>query len=266
MLNAGLIEYTVVDQPTGEFWAKVFPKIKLHRDITVATGQQIAWAFRKNTPQLQEAANKFLAKHGKGKNTGETILRRYLSTTKWAKSATNTKDRQRFDKTIAYFRKYGEKYGFDPLMLAAQGYQESGLNQNAKSHVGAIGVMQIMPATGKDLRVGNIHVEENNIHGGTKYMSQLASTYFDDPAIDAFNRTLFCFAGYNAGPGRVAGLRKTAEKLGFNPNVWFGNVETVASMKIGRETTQYVANISKYYIAYKLISEKASDGLNSEKQ
>jgi len=264
MLNAGLIQYTVVDQPIGEFWIKVFPKLVLHPELSIAGGQNIAWAIRQGTPKLKVEVDRFVARNRAGTATGNTLLRRYLKDTRWAKGATSQKELERFSRTVAYFRKYAGRYDFDPLMLAAQGYQESGLDQSRKSHVGAVGVMQLMPATGKEMRVGDIHQEEANIHAGTKYMRQLVDVYFDDPAIDPMNRTLFAFAGYNAGPGRVAGLRKTAAKHGFDPNVWFGNVEVIASMKIGRETTQYVANISKYYIAYKLIAEQGSDGLTSE--
>ena len=66
---------------------------------------------------------------------------------------------------------------------------------------------------------------------------------------------LFTFASYNAGPGRVRQLRREAAKVGLNPNVWFGNVEVIAAERIGRETVTYVANIYKYYVAYKLVLE-----------
>jgi len=97
------------------------------------------------------------------------------------------------------FKKYGDKYAFDPLMLAAQGYQESQLNQNARSHVGAIGVMQLMPATGAEMKVGDITLTEANIHAGTKYMDQLMTKYFADAHFSEGNRPLFAFAAYNCG-------------------------------------------------------------------
>jgi membrane-bound lytic murein transglycosylase MltF len=99
------------------------------------------------------------------------------------------------------FEKYGKKYGFDPLMLAAQGYQESQLNQQAKSQVGAIGVMQLMPATGAEMKVGDIHVMEANIHAGAKYMDILMTKYFPDAHFSEGNRPLFAFASYNAERG-----------------------------------------------------------------
>jgi membrane-bound lytic murein transglycosylase MltF len=133
------------------------------------------------------------------------------------------------------FQKYGNQYSFDPLMLAAQGYQESQLNQNAKSHVGAVGVMQLMPATGEQMKVGDIHLTEANIHAGAKYMDQLMTTYFGDAHFSEGNRPLFAFAAYNCGAGNVAKARKTAEGRGLDPNKWFNNVELVIAQQIGTQ-------------------------------
>jgi membrane-bound lytic murein transglycosylase MltF len=137
-------------------------------------------------------------------------------------------------------------------MLAAQGYQESQLNQNAKSQVGAIGIMQVMPATGAELKVGDIKIAENNVHAGTKYMDQLMDVYFKDANFTDAERPLFAFASYNAGPGRISSMRKEAAKRGLNPDKWFHNVEIVTAEKVGIETTTYVRNIFKYYTAYRL--------------
>jgi Transglycosylase SLT domain len=168
---------------------------------------------------------------------------------------TGTKEWERFEQILKVFDKYGQKYNFDPLMLAAQGYQESRLDQNAKSHVGAIGVMQIMPATGAELKVGDIHLVEPNIHGGAKYMDRLMSRYFKDAKFSETDRTLFAFACYNAGPGNISRMRKEAPKRGLDEDQWFNNVELVTAEKIGVETTTYVRNIFKYYVGYKLTEE-----------
>jgi membrane-bound lytic murein transglycosylase MltF len=122
--------------------------------------------------------------------------------------------------------------------------------------VGAVGIMQVMPATGKELNVGDITKIEPNIHAGVKYMRFMVDQYYKDEPMDRLNKGLFTFASYNAGPGRVRQLRKEAAKRGLDPNVWFGNVEQIASERIGRETVTYVSNIYKYYVAYKLISEE----------
>jgi membrane-bound lytic murein transglycosylase MltF len=195
-----------------------------------------------------------------------------LSRAKKFRNNTNDAEVKRFQQTLALFQKYGEKYGFDPLMLAAQGYQESQLNQGAKSHVGAIGIMQVMPATGAELRVGDITVAENNIHAGTKYMDQLMTKYFPDAKFSDSNRPLFAFASYNAGPGRISQMRKEAQTRGLDPDKWFNNVEIVTAEKVGIETTTYVRNIYKYYVAYTLMlaareeQRKAREALGAPKK
>jgi membrane-bound lytic murein transglycosylase MltF len=155
---------------------------------------------------------------------------------------------------VELFRKYGNQYSFDYLLIAAQGYQESGLNQNAKSAVGAVGVMQLMPATGDAQSVGDIRQIDPNIHAGVKYMRFMRDKYFEGQPMDPLNKGLFTFAAYNAGPAKIEALRREAAQRGLNPNVWFGNVERIASERIGRQTVTYVSNIYKYYVAYKLIA------------
>jgi membrane-bound lytic murein transglycosylase MltF len=229
----------------------------VHESIPLHTGGSLGVATRKNNPKLLAALNTFMENYGLGTPFGDRVERQYLVSTSYAKGATSEAARKKFLAVVDLFRKYGDRYKLDFLLLAAQGYQESELNQNARSRVGAIGVMQIMPATGKLLKVGDIRQLEPNIHAGAKYMRDVQNTYFADEPMDDLNKALFTFASYNAGPGRVRGLRREAEKRGLNPNVWFGNVEQIASERIGRETVTYVANIFKYYVAYRLVLEEA---------
>jgi membrane-bound lytic murein transglycosylase MltF len=252
MLNAGLLEAIVVDDWKARIWTQVLPKIKVNDGAVVRSGGLVGWAVRKDSPKLEEILNEFYVKFIKQHGLMHARKKQYASRIKQLKDPTGSADWKRFEETLALFRKYGEKYGFDPLMLAAQGYQESGLDQNAKSHVGAIGVMQIMPATGAELKVGDIKVTESNIHGGAKYMDQLMTRYFPDAKFSDANRSLFAFASYNAGPGRISQMRKEAAKRGLDPEKWFNNVELVTAEKVGIETTTYVRNIYKYYAAYKL--------------
>jgi membrane-bound lytic murein transglycosylase MltF len=256
MVNAGLAPITVVDDYLAEFWSQVLPDIKVHRDITVRTGGSLAVAFRKENPQLREVVNTWIRKHGKGDAFRNVIERRYLESVKYVKNAAADAERQKLQAVVELFRKYGAQYNLDYLLMAAQGYQESTLDQNVKSPVGAIGVMQVMPPTGKELKVGDITKIEPNIHAGVKYMRFMMDQYFKDEPMDDLNKGLMTFASYNAGPGRVRQLRREAEQRGLNPNVWFGNVERVASERIGRETVTYVSNIYKYYITYRLLSDQ----------
>ena len=256
MVNAGLLPATIVDSHKAAFWAGIFDHLQIHEDLAVRTGGTIAWAYRKQSPRLAEAVNAFVRQHKQGTTTGNVVLNRYLKQTKWALNALAGEDRARFQRTVGIFKEYGDRYGFDHLMLAALAYQESRLDQSVRSRAGAVGVMQLLPSTAADPNVGipDITDLDNNIHAGTKYLRFLRDRYFSDPAIDPINQTLFTFAAYNAGPARVGQLRDEASRTGLDPNVWFGSVEQVAARRIGRETVQYVSNIAKYYVAYKLAS------------
>jgi len=258
MVNADLVPMVVVQDYMAQFWKKVFTNITVHDTVAVRTGASLAVPIRKNSPLLAAELNEFLAKNSLGTAFGNMIQKRYLESTKYAKQATSEAERKKFAELVGFFKKYGDKYSLDYLLMAAQGYQESGLDQNAKSQVGAVGVMQLMPATGKELGVGDIGATEANIHAGVKYMRFMMDRYFKDEPMDTLNKGLFTFASYNAGPGRVRQLRQEAAKRGLDANVWFGNVEQIASERIGRETVTYVANIYKYYVAYRLISEENS--------
>jgi membrane-bound lytic murein transglycosylase MltF len=256
MVNAGLAPITIVDDYLAEFWSKVFTDMKVHRDIAVRSGGILAVAFRKDNPRLREAVNTWIRKHGQGDAFRNVIERRYLENTKYVKNAAADAERQKFRAVIELFRKYGAQYDLDYLLMAAQGYQESTLDQKVKSPVGAIGVMQVMPPTAKELKVGDVTKVDANIHAGVKYMRFMMDQYFKDEPMDNLNKGLMTFASYNAGPGRIRQLRSETEKRGLDPNVWFGNVERVASERIGRETVTYVSNIYKYYITYRLLADQ----------
>ena len=255
MLNAGLIPLIVVDRHKALFWKQVFPEIQVHEDIVLRDGGSIAWAVRKDNPQLLAELNNFVKHNRQGSTLGNTILLRYLKSATYVKNAAANRERAKFLQMVEIFRKYGERYDVDWLLMAAQGYQESRLNQSVRSHVGAIGVMQVMPATGKELKVGDIKKIDPNIHAGVKYMRWMIDHYYGDQPMTPLDKALFSFASYNAGPARIARLRTETQKRGFDPNIWFGNVENLAAEKIGAETVTYVSNIYKYYIAYRLIMD-----------
>jgi membrane-bound lytic murein transglycosylase MltF len=257
MVNAGLIQATIADNHIAEFWKKVLPKIVFHPDAAINTGGMIGWMIRKNSPLLKAELNAMLARYPKGSSIRNQLLQKYLKSTKFVKNATSKEEMAKFERTVNFFRKYGDKYELDYLLIMAQGYQESGLDHNVKSPVGAIGVMQVMPPTGKELNVGDITQLEPNIHAGVKYIRFMMKQYFENEPMDSLNKGLFTFAAYNAGPGRISQLRRQADKRGLDPNKWFNNVEVIAAEKIGRETVQYVSNIYKYYLAYTMIMEQS---------
>lgn len=260
MLNAGLIPFTIVDLHKARFWAEVLDNIQVHQNISVHSGGKIAWAFRKSSPQLAEEVNAFIKNHKKGTLMGNILLNRYLKNTERLKNHTTEQEMAKFDATVTHFKKYGKQYNFDWLLLAAQGYQESRLNQDLISQAGALGIMQVRPSTARDpnINIKDIGIVENNIHAGTKYMSFLRDRYYNHIYMDPFNKNIFTLASYNAGPRRIAQMRKKAIDNNLDPNVWFGNVELITAREIGREPIDYVGNIYKYYLSYKL-AEKFLD-------
>lgn len=257
MLNAGLLPLVVIDSHKGKFWAQIFKDITLHPDIRLRTHGHIAWAIRKNSPELKKVINEFVKTHKKGTLMGNILFKRYLVNTKWMRDSFHDEDLKRFRETLQFFQKYGKQYDFDWLLIGAQAYQESRIDQSKRSPAGAIGVMQVLPSTAKDPNVDIHDIEElePNVHAGVKYLRFIRDRYFEDEPIDALNKTLFSFASYNAGPAKVASLRQEAKEAGFDPNIWFRNVEVIAAKRIGRETVQYVSNIFKYYVAYGLATE-----------
>lgn len=254
MVNAGLLPWAIVDNYKIQWWDNVFTNLEVRKDIVFRSGAQTAWAFRKDSPLLENAVNDFLEKNREGTLVGNVLKNRYFRDFDWAANALAKDDYHRFKSLEGIFQKYGEQYGIDYLMVAAQGYQESRLNQSARSHTGAIGVMQIKASTAADRNVNikNIHKVDPNIHAGVKYLDFLRNRYFSNPEITGENQTLLALAAYNIGPNRMINLRKSAKKQGYDSDIWFDNVELAAARDIGREPVQYVANIYKYHLAYRL--------------
>ena len=257
MVQAGVVGITLVDKVVADLWAQVLPQLTLHPDVTVGNPISAGWAFRKNSPELASVVNEFVKDHRLGTSFGNTLFRRYFQNAKWIQNANSEEERAKFRQTVEFFKKYSGQYGFDWLMVAAQAYQESRLDQSAQSAAGAVGIMQIKPSTaaGDPININDVSQLEPNIHAGVKYMRFMMDQYFKDAPMDKVNKGLFAFASYNAGPARVAKLRKEAEKEGLDPNKWFNNVEMIAGREIGPETVSYVSNIYKYYVAFKLVEE-----------
>lgn len=245
MTNAGLVGLVVVNDLTVSAWTPLFKTITPRPDLIVHRGAEFAWMFRPGSPKLKTEIDAFVKTHRQGTTFGNTLIRRYTASARFVRDATAEAELKKFQSLVTLFKKYGSTYGMDFLLMMAQGYQESRLDQRVKSPVGAIGVMQVMPATGKELKVGDISQVESNVHAGVKYIRFMS---------------LFAFAAYNAGPARVRQLRTEATKRGLDPNVWFNNVEVVAADRIGPETVTYVSNIYKYYVAYRLVLEDLERG------
>ena len=258
LVNSGVVKITVVDDYKARIWAKVLPDIRVLDAVAVKSGTSVGWGIRKNNPQLRKSLNRFLKKVKKGTLLGNMLFNRYYKKDKWIRNPNAREERSKLLALIGLFKKYGDQYGFDHLAIAAQGYQESRLEQSKRSHRGAVGVMQLLPSTAADKNVGipDISKAEDNIKAGVKYLAFMRDRYFSDPAISEENRMAFSWAAYNAGPAKVRKMRNLAKKMGLDPNVWHGNVELAAGKIVGRETVEYVSNIFKYYIAYSLVRDQ----------
>jgi membrane-bound lytic murein transglycosylase MltF len=261
MVNAGMIPATVLDDYKAEYWKTVFPNIEIHNELSINDDGVIAWAMKKESNKLAEYVERFLRKNGRGTLVGNDTFNRYLADSTHVRCSMSPNGASEISELVHWFQYYGDEFGYDWLMLGAQGYQESHLKQSRRSHAGAVGVMQIKPSTAADPNVGvdDVTVLQNNIHAGAKYMRFLSDRYFSD-GMDGVDQWLFSLAAYNAGPARVAKLRKEASESGLNRNLWFGNVEIIAGKRIGRETVNYVSSIYKYYVGYKLTNARLEEG------
>jgi membrane-bound lytic murein transglycosylase MltF len=264
MVNAGLIPATVSRKERADLWAQVLPNVKVHPELTIAREGETAWAMRRNSPHLKQLIDEFLKDHAAGTTFGNTLLRRYLQNTKWVRDSISPEEIRKFVAYSEFFKKYAAEFNFDYLMIAAQGYQESQLDQSRRSPAGAVGVMQVMPkvAAASPINIPDVSNANDNIHAGAKILRQIAATHFNDSGIDLLNKTFLTFASYDAGPARIAHLRKKASHDGLDPNKWFENVELEVAQSVGEETVVYVGNVYKYYVAYKLTAgERKRKGL-----
>jgi membrane-bound lytic murein transglycosylase MltF len=253
LVNSGAVKITVSDSHLATIWSKIFHDITLRTDLKVKENRKIAWMVRKNNPLLRESLNKFLKTHKKGTLLGNIYFNRYYKNTKWIKNPLSKSERIKLERYKRLFKKYARIYGFDRMLIMALAYQESGLDNNKKSHIGAVGVMQILPRTAADKRIGisDVHKVENNIHAGVKYLAFLRDRYFNEKQLRERDRVRFALAAYNAGPAKIKKARALARKMGLNPDRWFRNVEMAVLKIVGQETVRYVSNINKYYLLFK---------------
>jgi membrane-bound lytic murein transglycosylase MltF len=256
MASVGMIGITVADDYIANFWQQTFEDLTVREDLPIRENGRIAWAFRKNSPLLAEAIGDFVTANRPGTRTGNIILNRYLGDPARVTNALAGDRLKILTSEEPYFRHSGEQFGFDWLMLAAQGFQESRLNNDKVSPAGAVGIMQVLPATARSMGVTNYKKVDRNIRAGAKYMRHLADNYIDDDNIDVMNQWLLALASYNAGGTRIRKLRRQTESRGLDPNRWFDNVELTVTETIGSETVVYVRNVMKYYLAYRLTFEK----------
>ncbi|MGW8319930.1 MAG: transglycosylase SLT domain-containing protein [Thermodesulfobacteriota bacterium] len=257
MVHSGAIPITIANSNLAEIWSSVFDNLQVHSDLKVRTGSRIAWMVRKDNPKLRESLNKFIRGHRKGTLLGNIYFERYFEHNKWIKNPLTKRTLKRHRQYTELFKKYATQYGFDWRLIMAMAYQESRLDNNKKSPTGAVGIMQVRPSTAADgsINIRDVHLLENNVHAGVKYLAFLRDRYFQEDRIDKRNRIRFSLAAYNAGPQKIRRAQRLAQEMKLDPYQWFRNVEMATLRIVGQETVQYVSNINKYYVLFKLYED-----------
>lgn len=271
MVDRGEIPLTVVDSDIAALNRSYFPHLDI--SLKVSLDQYSSWAVRKDCEELAEQLDNW----GKRKETNEAIksvYRKYFEISKESpfydvSGNTFGLNLKKGDPLSPYdnlFKQYGPTYGFDWKLLAAIGFNESRFKSDIISWAGARGVMQLMPTTAKAMGINNIEIPENNIHAAARLLKKLDES-LESKVPDDSERMKFVVASYNCGLGHVYDAIALAEKYGFNPKLWTGNVSEAALMKSrpqyyndpvvkngyfrGRETVDFVDRVMDVYQYYK---------------
>lgn len=241
----------------------------LQRTIALTEPKSYTWLVRSNQPELKAAIDTFFDEHYREK-TYNILLKRYFGAQASEATLEPLPVISTYDDLL---RKHAETEDFKWTLLAAQIYTESRFDARAASPSGAVGLMQIMPKTAKDLGIINVVDPDLNITGGVTYLQQQQKRIQGN--VDDFNRLCFALASYNGGYGHLLDARKLAEKIGKNPDVWFGNVaaayrvlkdhEHASELSYGRcdgnAIADYVNNIMLRYLNYELYLRASRDPL-----
>jgi membrane-bound lytic murein transglycosylase MltF len=257
LVNTGAVAFTVSDSHIANIWAGIFSNLVIHKELKLRSGGEIAWMVRKNSPKLKASLNAFLKQRQKGTLLGNIYFKRYYEKNAWIKNPLSSDRNKTLLKHKKLLKKYADRYGFDWLLIAALAYQESRFDHTKKNKSGAVGLMQILPSTGKDknIAIRNVHLLENNIHAGVKYLAFLKEKYFNDARIRPRDQVRLALAAYNAGPSKIQRVRAKTKQMGLDPNRWFRNVELATLKIVGQETVRYVSDINKYYVIYRFTSK-----------
>ena len=252
MVGSGAVQLTVADSHLAELVAGVLDTIRIHDTITFNEDVRFGWLVRKGNPELKASLDRFVKTVKKGTLTGNIFFKRYYKDNPWAREYAQKKDLEALTRYTPLFQKYGEMYDIDWVMIAAQSFQESRFDPNARSRTGAQGLMQLLPSTAKDMGFADISTPENNVHAGVKYLRWVKDRYFSDGDINDDDRVRFALAAYNAGPANIARSRTSTTQLGYDANRWFNHTELGTMQRVGLEPVHYVRNINKYYLSFRL--------------
>lgn len=255
LVHSGALRYTVCDRHLADHWADLLDGIRVHEDLHLNADAQIAWAVRPDAPELKALLDDFAARNRKGTLIGNVLFNRYYRSTRWIANPLRLAETERLTSILEPLQAQAEAFGFEWQLIAAQAYQESGLDPAARSRSGALGLMQLLPSTGADMGATDLLDPEQNLEAGCRYMAWLREHFVNDPDLDEDVRVDFCLAAYNAGPSRVRRWRQAAVERGLDPDRWFGSVELLALEDVGLQPVHYVGNISKYRTLYSMLLE-----------
>ena len=219
MVSDGVIKYSIIDNHKAAIHKSYFPNIDV--DTPASLSQRLAWAVRKTSPNLLAVINEGLEVI-KRKPDYNMIYERYFENKrqfhKRLDSEYYTGTTGKFSKYDQVVKKYSSDLGWDWILVKSLIYQESMFNANNKSWVGASGLMQLMPATAKEMGVSDIQDPEQNIKAGSKYLARMYSYWDQIP--DSVQRIKFAMASYNCGYGHIKDAQKLAMKYGKDSLVW----------------------------------------------
>ncbi|MFZ6051614.1 MltF family protein [Halocola ammonii] len=267
LVSDGEVPRTVSDENIAELNQTYFDN--LHIKTAISFPQEIAWAVRPNAPDLLKTLNKWIDAPENQRQLAYTY-RKYFKMTKSQKLRATSEFSSLSGKQISHYdeklKLESKKIGWDWRLLAAMIYRESRFNPQARSWVGAFGLMQLMPATARRFGIDTTHTGFSNIEAGVKYIQYL-DAFWEDRITDKDERIKFILASYNVGPGHVLDAQAIARQRGLNDKVWFGNVAECILLKSdplvykkdyvkygycrGKEPYDYVKHILANYNHYK---------------
>ena len=240
--------------------------------LSLSEEKKVGWVVRNNNPNLLNRINVFHKKYYRGLFYNLTFQKYFVNPThSQAINSDQLTDSQTLSPFDELVKKYADQYGFDWKLITAQMYQESRFNPEARSWVGALGLLQVMPKTAKEFGFKNhkkLKNPDTGLHAGVKYLQWVQERF--DHELPVKDRMWFTLAAYNAGVGHVRDARRLAKQKGWNSNRWFNNVErAMLLLRLkkyyrkarfgfvrGREPVNYVRKIKQHYEAYrKLLPE-----------
>ncbi len=261
LVNEGKIPMTVVDSDIAKLNRTYYPGLDISTEVSFP--QRASWAVAPGNEALAQEINQWFSEREPQELNAE-LLKQYFEQTKYNSNVAFDFSKGFISKYDHIFKKYAPNIGWDWRLMAAQAYQESRFRPNARSWVGARGLMQIMPATARGYRtpVSQLNNPETSVKVATRLLDDLDG-YLTEYVPNDSERLKFVIAAYNVGIAHVYDAIRLAKKYGLDPQVWEGNVSKAILMKMnpkyyndpvvkygycrGTETVAYVDKITKFY-------------------